>query len=103
MLHDGADEIDIVAKALYLKPVKRRDLQVGGLIAGCPPSDQLRDHGVIEYRNFTALGHTIIDADAVDAAQFDSSKPLPFRGGVGVGLVRLVLRLMDRPHPRPLP
>ena len=70
MLHDGADEIDIVAKALYFKPVKRSDLQVGGLIAGRPPSDQLGDHGVIEYRNFTALGYAVVYADAVDAARF---------------------------------
>jgi len=26
-------------------------------------------------------------------------KPLPFRGGVGVGLVELMLRLTDKPHP----
>ena len=68
MLHDGGDEIDIVAKTFNLEPVKRSDLQVCGLVAGFSPCDQFCNHRVIEHRHFAAVHHAIVYANAIDAA-----------------------------------
>jgi hypothetical protein len=34
MLHNGANEIDIMAQTLNLETIKRCDLQVGGFVMG---------------------------------------------------------------------
>ncbi len=69
MLHDGADEIDIMAEAFDFEAVERGDLQVGGFVAGLAPGDQLGDHRVVEHGDLAAFGYAIVDADAVDAAR----------------------------------
>ena len=68
VLHDRADEIDVVAQPLDLERVERGDLQVGGLVARLAPGHQLGDHRIVEHRDFAAFVDAVVDAHAVDAA-----------------------------------
>ena len=79
MLHDGADEIDIVADAFDLEPVERGDLKVGGFVAGFAPGNQLGNHRVVEHGDFAAFGHAVVDSDSVDASQTKRVIPLSVR------------------------
>ena len=68
MLHNGANEINIVAQPLDLETIKRCDLQVGGLVTGLSPRDELGNHWVVEHANFAAVIDTVVYADAINAA-----------------------------------
>ncbi len=67
VLHDRAEEIDIVAKPLDLERIEREDLQIGGLVARLAPGHQLGDHGIVEHRYLAAFEHPVIDPHAVHA------------------------------------
>ena len=64
VLHQRGEEIDVVADAVDLERVERRDLRVDRRFAGRRPGDQLGDHRVVEHRHLAAFEHAVVDADA---------------------------------------
>ena len=68
MLHNGANEINIVAQPLNLETIKRCDLQVGGFVTGLSPRDELGNHWVVEHANFAAVIDTVVYTYAINAA-----------------------------------
>ena len=78
MLHQRRQEIDIVGDAVDHELVERVHLRVDRRLARRRPRDQLGDHRVVEHADLAPVRDAVVDSY--------SRLPLPFRGGVGVGL-----------------
>ncbi len=63
MLHQGGQEVDIMARPLDQEGVERLHLQIGRLVAGLAPGNQLGNHRVVEHRHLAAFLDAVIDAD----------------------------------------